>query len=605
MLAYIYDEALKSKANQQGRNYWDIYIQEILDMLGARAQRISPLDLETASLLDDMKTVILGSQSSASLSSKAIEALEQWVKEGGILIGFGVQGLDDVFGITSLSEIQQKPDEYSISGYFDFRPHDITHEIHPFLFNDQQLIILSDIQSVSMNMERTVELARLFDTSGKEMEAPAITWSHYGQGYAGYFTFDVAKTVWLLHQGRPLPEPTEDRPFLNTGDLQIQGSNSRKIPYADEICFVLQNMIAQNPQPFIHQIPSQDGQVPDALLYYGGDEYFGPTEISLQASDWMKEKGLGYQINMQEFHPITKEEVEHIVSNGHDISQYLGMYKEDNYTMKEEYYLEKTKLFRDKFGFSPCITVNHWLRWAGWTEAAKWMKKAGIKGDNSYIANTLTIHHPLSNGPRYGFSAATAYPFYFYDDHQGNNDRIDFMEQPIICYEVGHRGTIQDYQTDVSSEVYLPLEMAIKYHMVMNFFYHPGCIARFPLCRKAIEEILHYIEHRDALVLHWSNKEVAEWWEARSDTTIENVDIQNVSTAFDIDSSYPAGMIVKMLLKRPVRRVVLDGGIPAVHEVKREFAGDWLFIVVPSGKHNISVFYEWDVFRHPNLHKNQ
>ena len=32
---------------------------------------------------------------------------------------------------------------------------------------------------------------------------PAISWNAYGAGFAGYFVFDLPRTLWLLHQGRP------------------------------------------------------------------------------------------------------------------------------------------------------------------------------------------------------------------------------------------------------------------------------------------------------------------------------------------------------------------------------------------------------------------
>ena len=60
--------------------------------------------------------------------------------------------------------------------------------------------------------------------------------------------------------------------------------------------------------PFIYQIPpAEDGSIPDALFYWGGDEYRGPVEDSLFASDWMKAQGLPYHINIEsDQHPMTR-----------------------------------------------------------------------------------------------------------------------------------------------------------------------------------------------------------------------------------------------------------------------------------------------------------
>ncbi len=608
MLAYVYDETLQKEANRQGRNYWEIYIREILDMLGARGQQLSLTDLEDSQKLNEIKTLILGHQSGAHLTPKIIDRLTRWTQEGGILIGFAPKGLDSVFGITPGSVLSQKPEDCTLTGYFDLRPHDITHEIHPFLSLDQKLLIFSDIQCVQAD-DTAIELGRLFDPSDRDLECPAILWRPYGKGYAGFFAFDVAKTVWLLHQGRPLDPPAEGSAHQGSKDMQIMGANSRKIPYADEICFVLQNMLAQNPQPFIHQIPPENGRVPDALLYYGGDEYQGPTELSLKASDWMKDKGLGYHINMEERHPATAQEVKHILDNDHEVSMYYDLLRDGKVLpMEENIYLDLAEQFFKKFGFRPCVTVNHWLRWRGWAQPAKWMLKAGGKADNSFTATPIPSDHPLMNGPVYGFGQGTGFPFFFYDDATGQNQRIPFMEQPIICYETGHRGSVQDYRTDASEEVHLPVDMALKYHMVMNFFYHPNCVANFPLCQKAIEEILRYIDYRGAFVLHWGNDRVAKWWESRQRANVQATaqDDHKISIACECD--WPSGMVIKMLLKRPIDRVTLEGPAgwrPATFEIKNEFAGNWLYVIVPPGKYTVSVYFEWRVFVHSVLHKKK
>lgn len=242
MPTYILDENLKRELNHNGRNYWDVYIQEINELLGVRAKRLSLADVENREELQTVKTLLIGQQSGAKPTERALRMLEQWVKDGGILIGFALEGLDEVFGIKQVSRIQQAPDDYTISGYFDLRPHPLTHEIHPFLLHEQKLLILSDIRLAEQ--KGSAQLAHLYDPAGRDLQYPAITWNSYGKGFSGYFAFDVAKTVWVLRQGRPLPMAPEKRETSRTADLQVLGQNSRKVPYADEMCFILQNMMA-------------------------------------------------------------------------------------------------------------------------------------------------------------------------------------------------------------------------------------------------------------------------------------------------------------------------------------------------------------------------
>lgn len=601
MLAYTYDNNLRKTLNDRRLNYWEAYIQEINEMLGLRAYRFSLQDLEDREKLKDIKTLILGHQSGTHLTDRAINILDEWVKEGGVLVGFAPKGMDEVFGIKSVSTINQEPDDYTISGYFDLRPHPITHEIHPFLAQEQKLLVLSDIQVVEgnfpLNKEEKVdvELARLYDTTGKDLEHPAITWHSYGNGYTGYFAFDVAKTIWVLHQGRPITVTPRDRanPRLTprTSEMQVIGNNSRKAAYADEIAFILQNMVAQNPQPFIYQIPPDGDKIPDALLYWGGDEYVGPVEYSLDASDWMKSKGLPYHINIQENHPITDDQLQHILQNGHEVSLYYHLYQDDNFDMAEEHYIKQNDIFYKRFGYRPVCTVNYVCRWKGWSEPAKWMLKAGGKADNSFQGSPFPGPHPLLNSPFFSFGFGTSYPFYFYEDYTGGNQRIDFLEEPIVCYEVGHRGSIVDKETVAIEDVHPPVDMAIKYHMVMNMFYHPTYIARYPICRQAIEEMLRYIDQRKAYVKHMGNNQVWEWWDSRSRSTIDEVCIKNNVMQLEYSCEYPSGMILKIPLKdNPPSKVTCDGEL-IFHKIKKEFGHEWLFFIVPHGKHTVSLVF--------------
>jgi hypothetical protein len=590
MLAYVYDETVRNEFNQQGINYWDAYIREILDLLGAGGEPLDLKQLENSNSLNKTKTLILGNQMGRKLTDKMIKTLEAWVQDGGLLVGFGLRGLDHVFGNKPSRFIKQEPDDYTISGYFDLRPHPITTEIHHFLFVEQKLLILSDIEPVER--QTSVELAHLFDRSGKDLNSPAITWNSYGQGFAGYFAFDVAKTVWLLHQGKPTSHLPENRWHPRPPEMTVVGENSRKTPYADEICFLLQNMIAQHTHPFIYQIPPKDNKVTDALLYWGGDEYTGPVEFSLKSSDWMRQQGLPYHINIPENHPMTPQELKHIHDNGHEVSLFYHTLPEYGFKMTEDLYLKQSEDFFKKIGYRPCVTVNSVTRWNHWAGAAKWMLRAGGKADNSFASGPLPLEHPMANGPFFGFSFGTTYPFYFYDDFQGENKRIDYMEQPIVCYEIGHRGSLSDRQTNTHREVHLPLEMAIKYHMVMNLFYHPVYIAQFPNCRRAIEEILHYIKDTGAAVVHMGNDAVAYWWEARSKSTVNLIQTDEKTNQFDCRCEYPGGMIVKTLLSKTLREVTIDGQAPATHEIRTEFAGNWLFVVIPHGRHQINITLE-------------
>lgn len=609
MLGYVLDEALREKLNNSGKNYWDVYIEEIIGLLGVQGKRLSLSDIERG-INGNIDVLIIGKQSGQDLTDSSSKAIAEWTKAGGVLIGFGLESLGDVFGFQNTSTCTQKPDDYSIAGYFDFWKHSLTDGIHPLIFLEQKLPIISDIELIEK--QEVDIIAGLYDTKHNALKHPAITWRAYGKGFAGYFAFDLAKTVWLLHQGRPRNDIAERRRCPRANEMRIVGPDTMKTPCADEMVLVLQNMIAQSnkTQAFIYQIPPENGDIPDALFYWGGDEYQGPVELSLRASDWMKEKGLPYHINIEsENHPMTKDEFEHIRGNGHEVSAYYRLYEDDSYDMKEDTYVKQGELFYERFGVRPTVTVNYLLRWKGWAEPARWMLKAGGRADNSFSSNAapLANHpmgnegmHPLANSSYFGFGFGTSYPFYFYDDYSKNNERINFMEQPIICYEIGHYSMIpcsyEDYQQDPDEpshnleDVHLPIDMAIKYHMVMNFFIHPTNIAARRSGREAVEEILRYCEYKKALVSHMGNNAVAQWWDARYESKVEKISESSDSVILQCQCDYPAGIIIKMPVKKDVKlKNVLCDGKPIEYKRKLEFGGNWAYWIVPTGSHKIEI----------------
>jgi hypothetical protein len=555
---------------------------------------VTVAQLDDPTSLKPFRILMLGCQSAAGLSAGARENVAAWVRGGGLLIGFGVEGLDQVFGVERWSRLRQPTDDYTIAAHLEFRLHELTREVHPFLLVEQRLLILSDVELV--RPAGAVELARLYGTGGSDLGHPAITWNRCGKGMAGYFAFDVAKTIWVLHQGRPLPPVPEGEYALRTPDLQVIGPNSTKVAYADELVHVIQNMMAQAGQPFIYSIPPDDGDIPDALLYYSGDEYTGPVDLSLKASDFMAGQGLPYHINISaEHHPMTVEQLRHIQDNGHEVSCYMWLRTPKGCVLNQDRIQVQSDRLYERFGFRPGSVLIGSTQWSGGVEPARWLARAGATADNTFVGSKLAGKHPLLNGPWFGFGFGTSGPFFFYEDHERGNERIDVVEQPIVCYELGHRASLTDsagqreVETRSPEDVHEPIDRAVRYHLVMNIFYHPWYIVNCPLCRAAIEEILRYIDYKGAHVLHMANNRVADWWRARSRASVTDVAVGESSIGLTCDCPWADGLIVKTLLRgRTVTGLRCDG-VPATHEVRREFGGDWLYVVIPSGQHRVEV----------------
>jgi hypothetical protein len=594
MLAIVLDHESHMLTNQQGENYWEIYLHEITNQIGMQPFILSPNDLHA--IPPQISAILLSRQSGACLSTQSKQSLTQWVEAGGVLIGFAVQGLDHLFGIRTEEILPQPIDHFTIAGYFELRVHPLAREVHPFLFIEQQLFVLSDI--TLFQAHDCQEIAHLYSSEHVDMHWPLITWRRHGAGAAGYFGFDVPKTIWLLHQGKPLPPIPEGETLLRTPGLQVLGQNSAKIAYADEIVLLIQNMLAFRPIPFIYQIPPKAETIPDALFYYSGDEYVGPVELSIQASNWMASKGLPYHINIAaELHPMTHAEWEQIQANGHEVSCYIWVKHERGQILNAQSIQAQSDSLYERFGTRPGSVLIGSTQWSGGVEPARWLAAAGATADNTFVGSRFNgLEHPLMNGPFFGFGYGTAFPFYFYDDADHHNTRIEILEQPIAGYELGHRASLSDphsngRETDTLAleDIHFAVDMAVRYHAVINIFYHPYYIVNFPYCRAAIEEMLRYIDYRQANVSHMANNQVADWWKARRESSIADLSITPSSIHFSTHSSWPDGIIIKLQIAPATPDKVTCDGSENAYKVKNEFGGTWLYTAIPSGVHQIQI----------------
>ena len=582
--AYVYDTDLRIAANQNGRNYWYEYIREINEQLGLRAQAISRNTLEDATALGEVGILFIGDLTAAQITDAMKSNLNSWVQSGGVLIGFATEGLDEIFGNVCDVTIPQPENDYTISGYFDLTPDPLTTDVHSYLHPEQKLIIFSNIRNIAPT--DSTAIARLYDVDKTDTNYAAITSRSYGDGRAYYFAFNVPQTLWVLHQGIPITYDRDGDGYYRTGDLIAIGDNEREVLYADEILFLIQNMLAQKPQPLINQIPPEDGKIPDALFHWGGDDE-AAAGTQVWASNWMKEKGLPYHINIMpnkdgEF-AMTAEEAEAVRANGHECSLHYNFW--DNFShpcgFTESDVRVQSDKFYDTFGFHQICSVNHCVRWSGWAEPAKWMRAVGGRADNSFIHHPLP---PLNPANRLGFVFGTCYPFYFYDDYKHDNAKIDFLEEPITGYEVGYSsGDTTDFDL-----VHKVIDIAANYHLAMNMFYHPVNVYRQPACRAAIEEVLRYIDERGIIAVHKGNDGLWEWWDARSRAQIADVTVSEDTVSFTASCEYDEGMIVKVPLNTPVANVTCDGQ-NATYQNRVEFGRNWVCVVVPEGTHKVVI----------------
>jgi hypothetical protein len=596
---YIDDPRRRTVANREGRNYWNAYMPEILSELGLGAAAVSLDALADRERLARYATLLLSDLDVAKVSPTAAGTLDEWVRAGGVLIALGTLGLDELCGNRAVGRIAQPVDEFTCAATFRLADHALTTGIHSYLQPQQPLLIFSDVRK--LRAEHSVELARLYDSDGQDTGCAAVTARELGTGRVFYFSFSVPQTMWVLHQGRPVDRDRDGDGWWRRSDAIVRRPHSPDVAYADEILFLLQNLIGTQPHAFIDQLPPlvgspvsgghrAAGRIPDALFYWGGDDEGDTEGIQLTSSNWMKAKGLPYHINAMPRRDgtfgLSVDDAQQIQANGHELSLHYNFI--DNFKQGAGFtradVLAQATAFRQRFNVEQVCTVMHWTRWTGWAEPAKWLLAAGGKADNSFPG----VGSPPSNNVNTcGFSFGTAFPFWFYDDWRGGNAKIDILEEPRNAYECGYVGQRTDF-----AMVHKAVDIGLCYRLTMNMYYHPIYIAKYPACRAAIEEVLRYLQERKAQVAHLGSNALYRWWKARSQAKAGAVTVDGDSLSLEVETDYPDGVVVKIPLgKRRLRSAAINrtradaGRAKSLHI----FGQNWALVASPGGKSTLHV----------------
>jgi len=586
-VAWVYDADEHRRQNRARRSYWHAYAREILSRLGVTAEAISPVEAVEPATLADVAALIVG-PAGADLSAAAAP-LHDFADQGGVVIGFAPLGLDELFGVEGGPWPAPPADPYNITAYVRLVDHPLTEGIHSPYHPDQPLIVLSPVREIApVGSALVAEVLRPSPsepgrgTAATPTGQAAVTARRIGDGWAIHFAFDPAQTMWLLHQGRPIDRDYDGDGYLRSMDARLIADNEPEVGYSDELHFLLQRMIGLRPVPMVHQLPPVDGRVPDALFFFGGDDEGGKEHHQVIASDYMRSQGMPYHINIMRTRgqfALTADEIAHIEANGHELSlhyNYIDDFEPGSGFTRQDV-LEQAALFRREFGRAPVCTVNHWARWVGGTEPVRWMLETGQRGDNGWIGLKSP---PLNPTNRIDFSFGTAFPRRPYDDALHDNQPLEFIVEHVSAYEVGYQGEEVDL-----AMLHRAVDLAVRYHLTFNLFYHPIYIATCPGCRRAIAELRRMLDSGELSAALMGNDALVEWWQARSLASITDAEERpDGSLTMAVHSPPGDGIIVKLCLgDRAPHRVEADGNA-VDFTLRHEFGANWLFVPLAPGR---------------------
>jgi hypothetical protein len=606
-IGWLYEEQTHRELNQEGLHYFPLYWEEIFSRLGLRAQRLPRERFLEPELLGPCEILVVPPQRQA-LREAEVAALQGWVRSGGILISSGAAGLEELCGVEAAGPLREPPEEYALAGFFSLLPHPLTHDLHPRELATQPLLTLAPTQPV--RAVRAEGVAQWWEPSAAEPQrgaaaAPthdfAITTRAVEEGWAHHFACDLAHTLWLLEQGRPILEDYDGDGYYRSTDAQVLGLNDAHVPYSEELVQLLRNMIAPAGLPLVGELPPVQGRVAQVLFFFGGDDE-GASDVQLPASTFMAERGLPYHINCmlnwknsEEFGLLPEDE-RVIREHGHELALHYDFisHREQPFWFTEEDVHEQAQRFAERFGGSSVCAVNHYATWVGGPEPARWMAKEGQLADNG-LFGIAPIPGNVNPMNVYGFAFGSAFPHRVYEDPEHHNERMRFLRLPMTAYEVGYR--IESYNDTAGDRndfgpLHEALELAARYHLTANFFYHPVYVAQRQVCREAIDELLRYVRERGWRVSLMGPDGLTLWWLGREEAEITDLTRDAEGVSFTVRNAPEPGLTIRLPLGHLTEARAEVEGVPAEAEVWEEFGGRWLMIPVPAGDSQVRVTEE-------------
>ena len=585
-LAWIADSLVHRRENEGGRNYWDVYLEEIADRLGVGADRIEATAADQKTL-GAYQAILLGAFGGNAVPTPLSNTLYTWVRQGGLLLAFATQGLDEGLVLESFGPLHQKDDYAKTADLSWDAGSRLSTNLRLPEYSERPLPCHAPVRRVKGS--QGIVHASLTPIGYSEERIPAFVERTIGKGKVVYCTFDLPKAMWVLHQGRPVITQPSDDGFYRADTLSVY-RDEQTVPAADELILFLRNCLADSGQPFLSPLPPMNEQSADLLCYWGGDDE-GIAGTHRRAAEFMHAHGLPYHSNIlcsrDGTFTITRAEAEELERLGTEVSLHYNFHDvgphPSHFTRDEV--RQQAAAFRETFGRAPGCTVNHWSLWTGWHQPAAWMAEMGGKGDNSFI--------PLQ-GERPCYRFGTSLPYRFYADHTGENARFSFVAQPGTCYEPLYgipnnmaEGADPPDREEQAVLLRRSVDVTAHYNGAIDFFIHTYRLADWPASRGAVEFVLSCLREQGLRAVHLGNDALCDWWEARTQSYAVVSSIDPGEKRLQVRAVSPHGVTV--LLPIAGKGEVRLPGCRATWRTREAFGRSWLEVSVPQGEHEIRV----------------
>ncbi len=326
-----------------------------------------------------------------------------------------------------------------------------------------------------------VPLAFVAGQRGRPSVYPAVALHREGTGAAVVFTYDLAETIVLLHQGRPEHASTGTDPDANrdgkfTGDDAFEGMRDfelRHVPQADVhqdlLVRVLRGLMADvAPLPRLWHFPD----AAPALVFIDGD---GDSMV-WEDLEWVVREtaATGTKYTLYLMTPQIEEFERHKLAalrrQGHEFGVHPWICLQPDLVTWRHCVGEIVALFEQRMGFAPRALRSHSCVFPGWDETPQLLLEHGLRLDTNFAGGYRFVS---------GYLNGSALPVKFISR---TGRVLDCYEQSTVQTEDGScspKCLLTPMTQEEACELALRLlaDCAERWHGVFHPYFHPISLA--------------------------------------------------------------------------------------------------------------------------------
>ena len=306
---------------------------------------------------------------------------------------------------------------------------------------------------------------------------PAIVTGVYGEGRFAVFTYDLAESTVLFHQGRREqastgPNPDADGDGLYCPSDLFVGYRDRTLldlPQADLQQQLLVRILewASAPKAPLARLWYYPDAAPAIVLVNGDSD--GMTRPQMEwYTNMVEAHGGEYTVYLMEQHlkHLTPEMERDYRRRGHSAGPHIWHSLKPTVEEMRQRIQEEVALFEERYGFPPKTTRHHCVIWPGWVETAQALADAGFRMDTNYRAG---------DHQQYGYLTGSGLPMRFIDE---DGEFIEIFEQETlfcddyVLVDKSFLPPLSEEQAIAASKEYIDAARD-RYHTVVHLYFHP------------------------------------------------------------------------------------------------------------------------------------